>query len=278
MSGALESPRDLRAMFDRIAPRYDLINRIMTAGRDEVWRKKAAREAVHGTTKARVLDVGTGTGELAYALSEAGAGFVVGVDFSSRMIEVAAKRASNQPYSRFLIGNGLRLPFVDCAFDACTVSFGLRNMADFDCALRELHRVICPGGRLVCLELTPMNRPVIGRLFNACFSRMAPLVGGLLSGDRTAYEYLPRSVANFMDAEQLAEKIEQAGFVDVRFRLFALGTIAIHTAQRHAIPNPPRRRKFAIADESNAQAGQASGRLAGWQVGRQKCWRAQAMQ
>jgi demethylmenaquinone methyltransferase/2-methoxy-6-polyprenyl-1,4-benzoquinol methylase len=232
MSGALESPRDLQAMFDRIAPRYDLINRIMTAGRDEAWRKRAAREAVQGFTNPRVLDVGTGTGELAHALAKAGAGFVVGVDFSSRMIEVAAKRASNQPYSRFLIGDGLRLPFADHEFDACTMSFGLRNMDDFDCALRELHRVIRPGGRFVCLELTPMNRPIVGKIFNACFSRIAPLIGGFLSGDRTAYEYLPRSVANFMSAEQLAERIEEAGFVEVSFKRYGAGVIAIHTAVR----------------------------------------------
>jgi demethylmenaquinone methyltransferase/2-methoxy-6-polyprenyl-1,4-benzoquinol methylase len=146
------------------------------------------------------------------------------------MIEVATKRAFNQSRTRFLIADGLRLPFADHEFDACTISFGLRNMDDFDCALRELHRVIRPGGRFVCLELTPMTRPIVGKIFNVCFSRLAPLVGGLLSGDRTAYEYLPRSVANFMDAEQLAEQIEQAGFPDVSFKRYGTGVIAIHTA------------------------------------------------
>jgi demethylmenaquinone methyltransferase/2-methoxy-6-polyprenyl-1,4-benzoquinol methylase len=232
MSGALKSPRDLRDMFDRIAPRYDLINRIMTAGRDEAWRKKAAHQAVDDIPNARVLDVGTGTGELARALAKAGASFVVGIDFSCGMIELATKRTSNQLRSHFLVGDGMRLPFGDNEFDACSISFGLRNMEDFDCALRELHRVIRPGGRFVCLELTPMGRPLLGKLFHACFSRTAPFLGGLLSSDKSAYEYLPRSIANFMDADQLAEKIEQAGFVDVRFQRFALGMVAIHVARQ----------------------------------------------
>jgi demethylmenaquinone methyltransferase / 2-methoxy-6-polyprenyl-1,4-benzoquinol methylase len=230
MSGALESPRDLRAMFDRISPRYDLINRIMTAGRDTAWRKKAAREAVKGITNARVLDVGTGSGELACALAKAGASFVVGVDFSCKMIELAITRTSNQAHMRFLVSDGLRLPFADAEFDACTISFGLRNMDDYDCALRELHRVIRPGGRFVCLELTPMSRPLLGRIFNAYFARMAPLVGGLLSGDRTAYEYLPRSVANFTTAEELGGRMQAAGFSNVTFKLYGAGTVAIHTA------------------------------------------------
>jgi demethylmenaquinone methyltransferase/2-methoxy-6-polyprenyl-1,4-benzoquinol methylase len=232
MSGALESPHDLRAMFDRIAPRYDLVNGIMTAGRDSAWRRRAAREAVAGISDVRVLDVGTGTGELARALVAAGAGSVVGVDFSSRMIELAAQRASSQPRLRFLIADGLRLPFASGEFDACTISFGLRNMADYDRALREFHRVLRPGGRFVCLELTPMAHPLLGKPFHASFSRLAPFVGGLIGCDRAAYEYLPRSVASFLSAGQLVEMMQRAGFDSVSVKTFGLGLVAIHTAGR----------------------------------------------
>src|SRR5262245_56845408 len=158
--GALRDARDVREMFGRIVRRYDAMNRFMTGGRDVAWRRESARLAVGGRGADRVLDVATGTGALALALSAAGARFVVGLDFAAPMVQAAAEKAIGRPDVALTVGDALRLPFADWAFDACTVAFGLRIMADYEAALREMSRVLRPGGRLVCLELTPYRRPV----------------------------------------------------------------------------------------------------------------------
>lgn len=246
-AGALRSGRDVREMFGRIVPRYDAMNRLMTGGRDVGWRRLAVRTALDGREPgaARVLDVATGTGDLALALAAGGAGSVVGVDFARPMLSAAAAKGrtgsvESPPRTpiRWVVGDALTLPFPDAGFDACTVAFGLRNMADYGAALRETGRVLAPGGRLVCLELTPYRRPVLGRLFGWYFAKVVPVVGGILSGDRDAYRYLPTSVAAFPTAPALAELMRHAGFTAVSYRLLGGGTVALHVGTKDRPPGP----------------------------------------
>jgi demethylmenaquinone methyltransferase/2-methoxy-6-polyprenyl-1,4-benzoquinol methylase len=253
--GALRSGAEVRAMFGRIVHRYDLMNRVMTGGRDVAWRRRAVRLAVGGGI-GRALDVATGTGDLALALAAGGAREVVGVDFAAPMVRAAAEKRPHPPGRHpggtrlptlgrggrrrsgggegpaWAVADALALPFPSGSFDACTVAFGLRNMADYEAALREMARVLRPGGRLVCLELTPYRRPVLGALFGAYFGRVVPLVGGLLSGDREAYRYLPRSVAAFPDAGDLVDLFRRVGLVAPGYRLLGGGTVALHVGTK----------------------------------------------
>jgi demethylmenaquinone methyltransferase/2-methoxy-6-polyprenyl-1,4-benzoquinol methylase len=224
-------------MFDRIVPRYDLMNRIMTGGRDEAWRRRVAKLAIAAApegTRARVLDVATGTGDLAFAIAKLGAE-VTGIDFSEEMIAAARRKAGNaaSPVT-FSVGDAMDLPFPDASFDACTVSFGLRNMPDYDAAMASMTRVLKPGGRFICLEMTPLHRPVVGPIFKVYFERVMPLVGGLLSGAPSAYRYLPKSVEAFPTAHDLAERMRQIGLTNVSYTLLGFGTVAIHVGTRPA--------------------------------------------
>lgn len=232
--GAIKSDREVRRMFDRIVHRYDLVNRLMTGWQDERWRRKAVRYA-RAAGSDRALDIATGTGDLALALADGGFRQVVGLDFAERMIAAARAKGQGHAGVAFLIGDAMRLPFADASFDAATVSFGLRNMRDYAGALREMARVLRPGGRLVCLELTPYRKPILGQLFNAYFTRVVPLVGGWLSGDAEAYRYLPSSVAAFPDAVALAELMRATGFARVEIERVGGGTVAIHVAVKHDV-------------------------------------------
>lgn len=229
--GAIQSGTQVRQMFDRIVPRYDLMNRIMTGGRDVAWRTMVAKQAA--ACGDRVLDIATGTGDLTFAIRKAGATDVIGTDFSEEMIEAAKRKAPRHGHDvRFDVADALDLPFEDGAFDACTVSFGLRNMVDYDAALREMRRVLRPGGRAIILEMTPLKRPFIGPFFRVYFEKVMPVVGGFLSGDRKAYRYLPSSVEAFPPAHELAEMMQDAGFKDVTYQLLGFGTVAIHSGNR----------------------------------------------
>lgn len=241
-SGALREGRDVSLMFGRIVRRYDTMNRLMTGGRDQMWRKLAARAAV-GSNAERVLDVATGTGDLALDLVAAGAQSVVGLDFAPPMIAAARQKAACEPLISFTVGDAMRLPFDDGTFDACTVSFGLRNMADFQAALIEMSRVLRPGGRLVCLELTPYRKPVLGRLFGWYFTTVVPLVGGILSGDREAYRYLPASVEGFPDARSLAAMMSNAGLTTIKWKLLGGGTVALHVGVMRESTHPAPRQE-----------------------------------
>lgn len=236
-AGAIQSGRDVRRMFDRIVPRYDLMNRVMTGGRDEAWRQMVAKRAAAGAAaispSPAVLDVATGTGDLAFAIRRAGVTTVVGIDFSREMIAAAHRKAGGEDdATSFLVGDALRLPFADRTFDACTVAFGLRNMTDYDAALAEMTRILRPGGTFICLEMTPFRRPLAGPVFRLYFDRLVPLVGGVLSGDLAAYRYLPRSVEAFPPAHELAERMRAIGLDDVEYSLLGFGAVAIHSGTR----------------------------------------------
>jgi demethylmenaquinone methyltransferase/2-methoxy-6-polyprenyl-1,4-benzoquinol methylase len=226
--GAIADPAVVRSMFDRIVPRYDLMNHLMTFGMDVRWRRMVAQRAA--AMGDRVLDVACGTGDVAFEIRAAGAHKVTGLDFSPEMIAAAeAKARTRESDIDFLIGDAMALPFPDNSFDACTVSFGLRNMPDYAAAIAEMTRVLRPGGKFVCLEMTPYRKPVLGRLFSFYFERIMPIVGGLLSGDAAAYRYLPKSVAAFPSSTQLVMLMRAAGLTNTHVTMLGFGTVAMHT-------------------------------------------------
>ena len=220
-SGRL-APEAVREMFDRISPVYDVMNRVMTAGMDRRWRRLAAQAVVRPGD--RVLDACCGTGDLTLAAARAG-GRVTGVDFSEAMLERARRKSAAVEWVH---GDLLSLPFADDAFDAATIGFGIRNIEDLTAGLRELARVLGPGGRLACLEIT-RPRGLLRPFFHVWFDGVVPLLGKLLPGG-AAYTYLPASVRRFPGPEDLADAMKGAGFVEVRWRLLGGGIVALHTA------------------------------------------------
>jgi len=222
-SGTLPPDR-VRSMFDRIAPVYDLMNALMTAGLDRRWRRATARAVV--SPGDRVLDACCGTGDLAIAADAAG-GEVTGLDFSERMLERARRKSSAIVW---ISGDLLALPFGDASFDAASVGFGVRNVADLERALTELHRVLRPGGKVGILEIT-RPRGLLGPFYRFWFDRVIPLAGKLLPGG-SAYTYLPASVRRFPGPDELAGLLGHSGFGQVEYRLFAGGIVALHTGVR----------------------------------------------
>jgi demethylmenaquinone methyltransferase/2-methoxy-6-polyprenyl-1,4-benzoquinol methylase len=215
----------VRAMFDRIARVYDLMNTVMTVGMHHRWRRRAADLAAVGPG-ARALDVATGTGDLALELRSRGAE-VVGMDFSEQMLELARQKA---PDVRFEQGNALELSYADGEFDAATVGFGARNFSDLRRGLTEMARVVRPGGQVVVLEITTPERPPLSWFFRLWFDRLVPLLGRV-AGDPEAYSYLPSSVRRFPGARALAAEMAAVGLVRVRYVITAGGIIAIHAGE-----------------------------------------------
>ena len=222
-SGTLPA-EGVRTMFDRIAPVYDLMNRVMTAGLDQRWRRLAVRLAVRPGD--RVLDACCGTGDLALAARAAGAE-VVGLDFSEPMLERARRKG---PELEWVRGDLLALPFGDASFDAATVGFGVRNVEDLERGIAELARVLRPGGRLAILEITK-PRGLLKPFYKLWFDVLIPLAGKLLPGGK-AYTYLPASVRRFPGPQELARLVEGHGFGEVSYRLLAGGIVALHTGTR----------------------------------------------
>jgi len=239
----------VRQMFDRIAGPYDVMNSVMTAGLHHRWRARAADLAAVGPGD-RVLDVATGTGDLAFELARrvAPGGEVVGSDFSEGMLERArtkdgahAARRGGGPGGghppapsaavRFEWGDAQSLPYEDASFAAATVGFGARNFADLEKGLREMTRVVRPGGRVVVLEITQPQRPPLSTFFSLWFDRIVPVVGRL-AADEQAYSYLPSSVKRFPRPDELAATMQRAGLRDLRWVLTAGGIIALHVGRR----------------------------------------------
>jgi demethylmenaquinone methyltransferase / 2-methoxy-6-polyprenyl-1,4-benzoquinol methylase len=223
----------VRAMFDRIAGLYDRMNSVMTAGLHHQWRRRAA-DLAGLAPGGRALDVATGTGDLALELAErvSPGGEIVATDFSERMLELTRAKVSSRsfgPGTQVLVrnANALALPFGDGEFDAATVGFGARNFSDLEQGLREMTRVVRPGGRVVVLEITTPQRPPLSVFFELWFDHAVPALGRL-AGDAQAYSYLPSSVRRFPGPEELAAAMSRAGLRDIRYMLTAGGIIALH--------------------------------------------------
>ncbi len=222
-----DKARLVRRMFNQIVPRYDLMNRLMTGGVDRHWRRVTARAAK--PVGMRVLDVATGTGDLAIDLRRAGAATVVGADFADQMLAAAQPKVGQGV--PLVLADAQRLPFATGSFDRVTNAFLLRNLSDLDRGLAEMRRVLRPGGSLLCLEITRPSPGPFAALFSLYFSRIVPLLGGVLTGEWQAYRYLPNSLSAFPRAPELTKRLFAAGFATVSYRTFGLGTVALHVAK-----------------------------------------------
>jgi len=217
----------VQEMFARISARYDLMNRLMTGGRDVAWRREVVQLAdLHSS--ARLLDVATGTGDiLIEALRQQPAVLAVGSDFTLAMM-VTGKAKEGAQAIRWNAADALRLPFPDDTFDAATSGFGVRNFIDREQAFREQRRVLKPGGRVICLEISKPPKNLLRPFFLFFFNQIVPLVGGLISGQRDAYTYLPQSVNEFLTPDELKAIMERAGLREVRYKRLMMSTVAIH--------------------------------------------------
>ena len=229
---------EVAELFDSIAPVYDRVNTLMTAGGDGRWRRAAAA-ATELRSGQSAVDVACGTGKLSATLAARVGPFgrVVGVDLAPAMVATAQAAHPDLVQLSFQVANALALPFDDATFDAATIAFGLRNLADFEAGFGELARVVRPGGRVVCLELSVPPQRGWGRFFRGSFGRLAPLVAGAFGQGRT-YRYLPSSLDGFPDAVSLAATMRAAGLVEVGFRRLALGAVALHVGRAPDLRRP----------------------------------------
>ena len=227
----VRDPAAVQGMFDRIASRYDLVNTVLSGGTDRAWRRAAAAATGVGLGGS-ALDVACGTGALTRELSRrAGArGRVVGLDFSAGMLDRARQR--EHPNLTWVQGDALALPFGDAEFDATTIAFGLRNLADPRLGLEEMARVVRPGGRMVVLEFLRPPAGLVGRAYRVYLRRVLPFLGGRVSGDVAAYRYLSQTVDSYLAPEEMLELTRAAGWVGPSIRRLNLGTVALVTGQR----------------------------------------------
>ena len=234
--------RQVREMFSRIAPRYDLLNHLLSLRFDVMWRKRLARRFAHVLARpaARVLDVCCGTGDLAHSLANipvtsaaSEPAPLVGADFAHPMLTRAREKAARSAYRslEFLEADALSLPFADGAFDLVTTAFGFRNLANYPAGLREFRRILAPGGSLAILEFAEPQRALFRGFFRFYFHRVLPAIGAVVSGHAQAYSYLPESVARFPTPAELAALMERSGFSDVAFESWTAGIVTLHTAR-----------------------------------------------
>jgi len=226
-------PEAIRGMFARVAPVYDLLNHLLSASLDHVWRRKAARRVAAGATRA--LDLCCGTGDQAVALHRRGAR-VAAADFCLPMVALARRKFErrDKPRPAPLVADALVLPFAGGAFNAATVSFGLRNVVDLDAALREIARVVAPGGELVVLEFAVPRFAPLRALYLFYFRHLLPRIGRLISGDGGAYSYLPSSVLAFPQRRGFLDRLEAAGFDDASWDDLSAGIVCLYSARRAA--------------------------------------------
>jgi demethylmenaquinone methyltransferase/2-methoxy-6-polyprenyl-1,4-benzoquinol methylase len=228
--------RRVREMFAGIAARYDLLNHLLSGNTDKRWRRLVARrlQAALGGDEACALDVACGTGDLSLALAaEATRARIIGLDFCRPMLEIAARKAAAcETAPVFVEADALKLPFDDQSFDAVSIAFGLRNLSSVEGGLKELRRVLKPGGRAAILEFSTPVVPGFRALFRFYFRRVLPRIGGIISGSRGAYEYLPDSVSRFPDQDGLARLMRAVGFEEVEYQNLTGGIAALHMGTR----------------------------------------------
>jgi demethylmenaquinone methyltransferase/2-methoxy-6-polyprenyl-1,4-benzoquinol methylase len=224
----------VRTVFEQIAPSYDLLNHLLSFNIDRLWRRKAiAALGWERNPTGTYLDLCAGTMDVSAALvaTNGFTGRVIAADFAEPMLR-AGRGKTPSGTARPVVADALRLPLADASVAGAIVAFGARNLASLDAGLREVRRVLAPGARLVILEFTTPRSPVVRAAYHAYFHHLLPLIGGLISGHRTAYEYLPRSVAHFPAEEALGEQMRSAGLRDVTFRTLTFGVAAIHVGTR----------------------------------------------
>jgi len=231
-NAANEHAGRVREMFAGIAKRYDLLNHLLSGNVDKRWRRIVAKRVSEkiSSSSSRILDVACGTGDLSLTLFENTGARVVGTDFCRPMLEIAARKTSDP--IPLIEGDALNLPFRDGAFDVVTIAFGLRNLASVEGGLAELRRVLKPGGWVAVLEFSRPTNAMMRPLFGLYFTRVLPLMGGLVSGSPMAYSYLPASVQKFPDQKQLLLLMQRAGFEQVQFENLTGGIAALHMGRR----------------------------------------------
>ena len=238
-----DASRNVREMFTQIAPSYDALNHLLSLQLDRLWRARVARRLrpILANPNAMVLDLCCGTGDLALALRKSGKARIIGADFAHTMlVRARAKSILGSSHSGMPAppplplaeADALRLPFADSSFDLVTTAFGFRNLANYESGLREIHRVLKPGGTIAILEFTEPPDGLLGDLYRWYFRTVLPRIGGWLSGDPTAYTYLPKSVSRFFRPPELASLMSAVGYQSVSFKSWTFGTVALHTAQR----------------------------------------------
>src|SRR5258708_7469997 len=237
-----DASRRGRGMFTQIAPRYDLLNHVLSLQMDRMWRARTAKilRPILDRTDGKILDLCCGTGDLAFALSRRTKGRVWGADFAHTMLVRAraksaeASLANGRKEIPFVESDALRLPFADGSFDLVTAAFGFRNLANYEAGLREIRRVLRADGTIAILEFTEPKPGWFGDLFRWYFRVILPRLGGMISGDKAAYTYLPKSVARFFQPEELKELMAKCGYSGVEARVWTGGTVALHTGRKSA--------------------------------------------
>lgn len=238
-----EASKKVREMFTEIAPRYDLLNHLLSLQFDRLWRARVASRLCHILARrdALVLDLCCGTGDLALSLARAGYARIIGADFAHTMLVRAREKSADlasvsgensAPPILFFEADALHLPFPDASFDLVTTAFGFRNLSNYEAGLREIQRVLKPGGTIAILEFTEPPEGLLGNLYRWYFRSVLPKIGGLVSGQSVAYKYLPNSVARFFRPPELASLLRTVGYESVAYSVWTFGTVALHTGRR----------------------------------------------